>query len=456
MRLASSALSLARAALRAVDPERATARAIRRHGETLAVGGRRVAPGPGGRWHVVAIGKAAGRMVAGAHRALGGPVPGIAVTSRGSPTAPPPIRTWIGEHPVPGSGSERAGRAVARFVDGLGPADAVLFLISGGGSALAELPWPPIGIREVARTTELLLSSGMPIGAANAVRRHLSRLKGGRLAARVRSGRFATVAISDVIGDEPCEVASGPTVPDPTTFRDALAAARHYGILARLPSSVRSHLRAGAAAEARTGASRRRRGGGGPFAFAATNATAVDAAARAARARWFRVVRLPRPIVGPTDRAARRFAARLLSEAAKGHGRVAVVGGGETTVRLPPHPGRGGRNQEFALVAARCIAGRPALVLSIGTDGIDGPTDAAGGWVDGTSAARARAEGIDLAAALARHDSLPVLERLGGLVRTGPTGTNVTDLHVGLAEPVSPGTGSRRGPGARASRRRRS
>ncbi len=432
MSLASDALAIARAGIRAADPDAAVRRVLHRGPGEVRVGRMRLAPGGHGRIHVVALGKAAGRMADAARRVLGSGVVGIAVTSPGSPAAHGRIRTLRGNHPLPGPASLRAGRALLRYVDRLSEDDAVLFLISGGGSALAEVPRPPVTLADLEKTTSVLLASGLSIRVANALRRKLSEIKGGRLAARVRSRRYATVAISDVVGDPPLDVASGPTVFDPTSARRAIRLARTSKIYRQLPLRVRTLLEREARARARPHRTSAR-----AYVFAATNATALAGAAGAARRRGYRTVVADRPIVGDTDRAARAFVRRMaIAGGLRGARRIAWIAGGETTVELGSKPGRGGRNQEFALTAAPLIAGRPALVLSVGTDGIDGPTDAAGGWVDGTTARRAEALGIDLARELRRHNAYPVLQRLGSLVRTGPTGTNVTDLHVGLRVPT--------------------
>jgi glycerate 2-kinase len=458
MPLASDARAIARAGVRAVRPDAAVRRTVDRRGARIRVGARSIALGPGGRVAVVAIGKAAGAMADAAVDRLGPDVEGIVVTPRGYPAPRRRLELRFGEHPIPGAGSFRAGRALLDFVGRRAARDAILFLISGGGSAAAEAAAPGLSEAELARTTELLLGSGAPIGAMNAVRRHLSAIKGGRLALAAGPAPFATVALSDVVGDRPADIASGPTVGDPSTFRTARAVLREYALARRVPSAVAAHLRRGALGRLpetpRPSDPRLRRA---PFVVAASNRTAREAARDAARRRGYRTQLLRTPIVGETRPAGVRFARALLRASATGR-RVALVGGGETTVTLGPRPGRGGRNQEFAIAAARLLAGRAALVLSIGTDGIDGPTDAAGGWVDGRTVDRAARRGVDLDRALRRHATYAALERLGGLLRTGSTGTNVTDLHVGLAV-----TSARRGTGessrrsaAPSSRRRRS
>ena len=455
MTLASDARKIFRAGLLAVAPERAVRRNLRRVGRTIRVGGRSLRLPTHGTVRVVAIGKAAGPMADAAVAAVRPVDSAIVVTPHGYPRPRGRFRVVYGEHPVPGRGSFRAGRALLEFVRESGPRDVVLFLISGGGSAVAESPVDPLSPSDISRTTELLLASGAPIGAMNAIRRHLSRIKGGRLAEATGEARFATLTLSDVVGDVPEDIASGPTVADPTTFRDALTAVRKYDLEPRLPRTVVDHLESGGRGRVpETPKPQDARFRAAPFVLVGSNALALRASSRAARALGYRPELVHRPITGDTGSAATRFARRLLEGA--GDTRRALVGGGETTVRLGSRPGRGGRNLEFALRTARGIAGRPAVILSAGTDGIDGPTDAAGGWVDGGSWGRSRALGVDIPAALAHHASYEALERLGALLKTGPTGTNVMDLHIGLIEPMLiPSREGRRRRGGVPSNRRR-
>ncbi|HLM91440.1 MAG TPA: DUF4147 domain-containing protein [Thermoplasmata archaeon] len=437
MRLASEARAIARAGIRAVDPGRVVRAAVHRHAGGLIVVGRPLVPGTGGRLHVVGLGKAAAEMADAVVRVAGRDVEGLVAVPRGYPAPRSGIRVAWGNHPVPGPASLNAGRALLREVRSTEAADRLVFLISGGGSAVAEVPAPGLSLSDLARTTRELLASGAPIQSMNAVRRHISAIKGGQLAPVGAAGRFATLAISDVVGDAPENVASGPTVPDPTTFRDALRVVGRYSLTPRLPSRVVDHLVEGTRDQhPETPKPSDPRFRGARFHFVATNRTALDAAADAARQRGYAARVVSSHVVGETRLAAGRFASELVR--GTGRGPRALLSGGETTVRLGPRPGKGGRNQEFALAAASRIADRSGcLVLSLGTDGIDGPTDAAGGWVDGTTLARARRVGVDLAAALRDHTSYDALERLGSLVRTGPTGTNVMDLHVGLVRPQS-------------------
>jgi len=432
MTLVSDATAIARAGVRAADPARAVRRELRCHERWVQIGRARLVRPTGGRLHLVAIGKAAGAMVDAAVRVVGRDAEGISVTPSGYPPPRARIPVLRGEHPIPRSGSFRAGDRLLAYVRSTRPEDVLVYLISGGGSAVAEVPATPLRRSDLTATTRELLRSGAPIGGLNALRRHLSAIKGGQLALAAPARRFGTLVLSDVVGDPPPDIASGPTVGDPSTFGTALEVVRSWRLGRRLPPRVVQRLRAGARGAwpetPKPSEPRLRRA---PFVVAASNRHAVAAAAEEARCRGYRPRVVAGPIVGETRAAGIRFARALL--AVRSGDRTALVGGGETTVTLGPRPGRGGRNQEFALAAASPLEGRNALVLSIGTDGIDGPTDAAGGWTDGRTMLRARARRVDLEVALHRHASYAALERLGALLRTGPTGTNVTDLHVGLA-----------------------
>jgi glycerate 2-kinase len=438
----SDALAIARASIRAVDPRRAVLRSLRRSGSGLLVENRRVPLAFGERVHVVAVGKAASAMADAAASRLGPLVAeGLVVHRRGDP---PPQCGWpeiFGAHPVPNADSRHAGERVERFVTSRPSGAFLLFLLSGGGSAILEAPAAGVRMADIAATARQLLASGAPIQAMNTLRRHLSRVKGGWLRVRAAPRPSATLAISDVVGDTPWDIASGPTVPDPTTFRDAVRAARRWAVWDRLPTGVRAYLHAGLSGQRpetpKPGDPAFR---GGSFHLVATNRIALKAAERAARHRGYRAILLSRTVVGETAPVARRQAAvlrRVADEGRPWRRPAALLSGGETTVTLGASNGTGGRNQEFALACATGLRGLPAVcALSLGTDGIDGPTDAAGGIVTGETVDAARRAGVNLARALADHNAYPALVRLGGLVRTGPTGTNVMDLHVLLAGSV--------------------
>ncbi|MCI4348645.1 MAG: DUF4147 domain-containing protein [Thermoplasmata archaeon] len=442
-------------------------RQLRRSGSTLWIAGRAMRLGTSPRVHLVAFGKAAGAMVEGAQDRLGPwSAGGIAVARDPPPFPLPGIQFLLGEHPVPKEGSLRSGGAVLEYVRAVPSEDAVLFLVSGGASSLLEAPWEGMGLWEISQTYAALLGSGAPIEAVNAIRRHLSPVKGGRVAEATATNRFATLAISDVVGDAPHDIASGPTVPDPSSFLDALHAVTSFHLEEKLPLPVLEYLKMGVrGARPETPKPTERRLAQAPFALAASTRVAVDAAASRARRLGYRPLVLSSRIVGRTEDVARVHAAILVERArAEGTGGPwALLSGGETTVTLPAHSGRGGRNQQFALAAVGTLDGvRRVALLSIGTDGIDGPTDAAGGCVTGATAERARSLGLDVDAALEEHASYEALGRLGCRITTGPTGTNVSDLNVGLVGPAprgrsTGGTGrSSRRSGARASRRRRS
>ncbi len=434
MSLASDARAIGWAGVKAADPRAAVRAALAVRGDRLWLGGRPFASRSAGRVHLLAVGKAAGAMVDAAVELLGGRAAGIAAVARGYPAPRADIETWYGDHPVPTRRSVEAGRRLLDYARRIPPSEPALFLISGGGSAIADVPAPGLSAADLEQAGAALVRSEAPIGPISCVRRHLSAFKGGQWAAATVAATAGTIALSDVVGDVPHVIASGPTVPDPTTFADALNVLARYGLGPRLPRRAVRHLAEGArgrrAETVKPGTSRIDRW---PFVLGATNSTAVAAARAEATRRGYRAVAVDSPLDGETATAARWTArwVRAIAESRLVRGPWAVVAGGETTVRLPPSAGKGGRNQEFALAAGRELDGAPPLVIaSLGTDGIDGPTDAAGGWADPRLVRDARRRGIDLDRALARHDAYPALRRLGRLWKTGPTGTNVMDLHV--------------------------
>ncbi len=464
--LASDARAIARAGIRAVAPERAVRRHLTRKGSRVWVGSSSVAVGPGEVVNVLAVGKAAPRLAAAAYRVLGRGTRGLVVAPESAPDLAFPFELLRGGHPIPDRRSVAAARAALRFLREAPPGP-VLFLISGGGSAILEAPVPEVPLADLRRATRLLLASGAPIQSLNALRRHLSVVKGGQLGLAAAGRAGATLALSDVVGDRPEEIASGPTVPDPSTFAEAVAGARRYGLWGALPTPIRRHLAEGARGRRpETPKPGDPRLAGRPFLLIGTNRTALEGAAAEAARRGYPPLVLSSRIVGEAVEVAGVHTAILREIAGSGlpvRPPACLLSGGETTVTLGPHPGRGGRNQEFALRAALDLDGVPGVVaLSVGTDGIDGPTDAAGGWADGATAGRARRRGLSVESALAAHASYDLLAAVGTLWRTGPTGTNVSDLRVLLAgrPPRGPATGDtgrgRRPTAGRSSRRRRS
>jgi glycerate-2-kinase len=350
------------------------------------------------------------------------------------------VAIGAGAHPVPDAASVDAGlRALAVANAARLRGEWLIVLLSGGASAMMELPVDALTLEDLAATTRVLLASGLPIAQMNAVRKHLSAIKGGQLGAAAR--QTVTYALSDVhapVENDPSVIGSGPTVADASTYQDAIDALDRAGLTGRVPSAVREWLAAGVAGthpdtpkpgDDRLADSR--------FFIVGDRGTVVGAAAAEARSRGYDVTTIDRPIVGEARDAAKAF----IDGAPRGSRPAALIGGGETTVRLPSDRpvGRGGRNQEFALAIARELAPlAPAVFVSAGTDGIDGRTDAAGAFADETTVRRAAAAGVDIDAALRAHASYDVFARLDDLLVTGPTGTNLGDLQVLLLAPPVP------------------
>lgn len=379
---------------------------------------------------VVAAGKAAQPMADAFVRAHPGPIRDVRVAA--------------GSHPVPDTESARAGvEALALAAQSRACGDRLVVLLSGGASSMLVSPAEGIALEDKIALTHLLLRSGLPIGDLNAIRKHLSAIKGGQLAAA--AGRSVTFALSDVHGpveDDPAVIGSGPTVGDPATFDDAERALRAAGLMAAVPASVRLRLARGIRGEVReTIKPGDPRLASAAFVLAGSRRDAMEGARDEALARGYEVECLGPPIVGEASLAGAAFVDRVRAGVRDRSRPRCIIASGETTVTLPLSgvTGRGGRNQEFALAAASGLQDLGACALaSVGTDGIDGPTAAAGACADATTIARAIAMGLDPAAALRAHDAYPFFEALGDLVVTGPTGTNVGDLQILLLAPRRP------------------
>lgn len=425
------------AAVRAVDPAEAIRRHVVRNGARLTIGRERVDLTRAGQIVVVGLGKAGAPMAAAVEEILGDRISrGVVVTKYGHAQPTQVIRIHEAGHPVPDDAGIAGAQAVLDHVTGLGPDDVVLVLISGGGSALTPAPVDGITLGEKQALTKALLACGADIREMNTLRKHISRIKGGQLARAAAPARVFTLILSDIVGDPLDAIASGPTVPDPRTYADALAILDKYGIRRDVPASIRAHLEAGAAGKVpetpkpddplfRRVAS----------VMVASNIQALEAAQAEAKRLGFRTMILSSFVEGETREIARIHAALALEVRASGHPLrppACLITGGETTVTLKG-TGKGGRNQEFALAAALDIAGVPdVVILSAGTDGTDGPTDAAGAVADGDTVARAHAAGLAPRAVLDGNDAYPFFERLGDLVITGPTRTNVMDVRLVL------------------------
>jgi hydroxypyruvate reductase len=388
---------------------------------------------PRGRTVVVGAGKAAAAMAKAVEEHWPGPLSGLVITRYGHGLPLQHIEVVEAGHPVPDAAGTAAAARILAGVRGLGADDLVLFLASGGGSALMVLPVPGIALEDKRLVTRALLTSGATIGEINCVRKHLSAIKGGRLAAAAAPARVVTLAISDVPGDDPTVIASGATVPDPTTFAQARAILAKYAIVP--PSSVAAHLAAAKDESPKPGDPRLARS---EFTLMARPQDALLAAAGVARRAGVTPIVLGDAIEGEARDVALVHAgiARQAARAKLIVGERAVqlpavlLSGGETTVTVRGK-GRGGRNAEFLLALAVALGGHPGIhALAADTDGIDGTEDNAGALYGPDTAARADAQGIDLGARLADNDGYSAFQALGDLVVTGPTRTNVNDFRA--------------------------
>ena len=376
-------------------------------------------PRPKGRTVIVGAGKSAASM-ATALEAAWPDAEGVVVTRYDHAVPTNRIRVLQASHPVPDANSEDAARQILAAVQGLGPDDLVVALMSGGASALMELPAEGLTLADLQRVNADLLESGAPIAAMNAVRKHLSAIKGGRLAAAAAPARVVTIAISDVPGDDPATIGSGPTIPDPTTWADIRAIAARYGLtLPRTdgretpkPHEISPDVR-----------------------LIATPQKALEAAAGVARAHGLTPLILGDAIEGLAPEVATVMAG--IARSVRGHGHptgapCVLLSGGETTVALPHgHRLKGGRNTEFLLALGLSLQGAPRIwALAGDTDGIDGNQEAAGAVIGPDTLARAAAAGLAPAALLAAHDSYTLFKALGDLIQTGPTLTNVNDFRA--------------------------
>lgn len=425
---------LIRAGLDASDPYHALLNTVSLNGHSLRVG-RLVYD----LTHVncvmaVGAGKASARMAQALEAALGTRLEaGLVIVKKGHTL--PTKRTTVLEasHPIPDRAGLQATRRLLALIQDLTPRDLLFVLLSGGASSLLPAPVPGVTLTDKQRTTRLLLRSGATINEVNVVRKHLSLIKGGGLTASTQA-KIVTLILSDVIGDDLGSIGSGPTAADPSTFADAVGVLQRYGSWHAVPAAVRRYLqqgRKGGRTETLKSGSRRLRCV--QHHIIGNNRIMLEAVARAAQQGGLHTKFVPHPITGEA-----RVAAKQLTDLAKaitgGHGILkrpcCVVAGGETTVTVTGR-GKGGRAQEFVASAAFEIAGLPnTWVVALGTDGTDGPTDAAGAIVSGSTVARAKKLGIDLRSSLNRHNTYPALKALGCHIHTGPTGTNVNDLYL--------------------------
>lgn len=428
-------------ALLAADPRTIIRKTVKLQSNNLNVSTLSLRLGEFRRIVVVGGGKASADMALEIERILGSRITGGSVNIPGY-TRPWPTSSRIAfipaTHPIPSEKGFRGVRNMLRLVGQPSRKDLVICLISGGGSALMPFPSTGIPLADKQRATELLLKSGATIHETNAVRKHLSEIKGGRLAERLYPATVLSLMISDVVGDELGSIASGPTFPDDTTYRDAYEVLRGRGLWPRVPRSVRDHISKGVKGElpetpnAESPVFKRVHNvlvGSGLFSCAA--------AARALKKRGYRTLTLSTMIQGEAKEIGKALSS-IVSDIWKNQipmaPPAAIVAGGETTVTVHGK-GRGGRNQELTLSSALAIQGmKNVLVASAGTDGVDGPTNAAGAIADGTSVERASRKGLDSRAFLEDNNSYSFFKKLNDLIVTGPTGTNVNDIMIGIVE----------------------
>jgi hydroxypyruvate reductase len=437
----TKALSILKASLAAVEPARAIPERVGLRQDLLTV------KGPGNRnavklnlrqynsLYILGAGKAAAAMAAACEKILGGRIrQGLVVTKYGHGRVLKHIRVVEAGHPVPDRAGREGAREMLSFLRQAGKGDLIIFLTSGGCSALLPAPVPSVPLKDKQKLTGLLLRSGATIQEINTVRKHISLSKGGRLARAAFPARVVNLIVSDVVGDDLDIIGSGPFVPDPSTYRDSLQVLEKYRLIPATPAAIVAWLKKGS-----VGAVEETPKPGDPLFNRVTNLilinnrAALTAAAARAEAWGFQTLLLTSGITGEARTLAQFYGALAREIQASGHPAkppACLLAGGEPTVTLKGR-GLGGRNTELALAVAREIKGLPGtLFLSAGTDGTDGPTDAAGATVDGRTWARALKKGLIPEKYLEENDSYHFFQEAGGLVITGPTGTNVMDVHI--------------------------
>lgn len=440
MTLREAGLEIFKAVVRAGDVRPLIERPLFREGSFLSAGSVTFDISKFHRLFIVGAGKASGAMATALEDLIGDRISdGLVVVKDGHRTRTRRVRQVEAGHPVPDERGLAAARDLLDLLKSADHDDLVIFLISGGGSALLPAPVLPITLAEKRALTRLLLDAGATINELNAVRKHCSEIKGGRLAQAAAPASVLSLILSDVIGDPLDVIASGPTAPDPTTYADALAVLDRFQLRDRAPRSVVSHLERGARGEITETPKT-----DDPLFSRVTNlvignnSVIVEAAVRKAEALGYRPFLLTQHLQGEAREAAREFAARAAAIQSQGQPvppPACVVSGGETTVTVRGR-GRGGRCQEFCLAAALAIEGmRDVVVLAAGSDGGDGPTDAAGAIADGGSLERGRGEGLEARELLDSNDSYRFFSTVGDLIVTGPTLTNLLDLYLLLIGP---------------------
>lgn len=389
--------------------------------------------------YLIGCGKAVFKMVSAIENILGEKINGgLAVTKYGYAITSKLTKVNIVEagHPVPDRNGYTATLQISKILQMAGKDDLIIALLSGGGSSLWAMPVPQVTLFDLQQTTQLLVNSGADICQINTVRKHLSEISGGFAAFKAFPATVAVLVISDVIGDRLDTIASGPFFPDNTSFLDAIEILEQYGCFDKLENSVRKYL-----IEGKNGLHRETPEKDSPcfnnvnHYIIASNKKAISAAKICAENLGFKTIIIDEPTYGETSIAAKEFCNKVKTLCQKYTGKLCIIAGGETTVTLKNNFGKGGRNQEFALAAAIEISGTKGLtILSCGTDGTDGPTDANGAVVDGDTYQKCIYSGLDPSIYLKNHDSYTLFNKIKSLVKTGPTFTNVMDLQIGVLQ----------------------
>jgi glycerate 2-kinase len=429
------AMEIFQAALEAVDPVEATLRHVKLENEVLQIGDQSFELKDFDRILVVGAGKAGAPMARALENLLGERIDdGAIVVKEGHGLPLDKVRIHEASHPVPDERGIRGAEDILTLASAAGDRDLMICVISGGGSALLVAPAEGVTLEDKQAVTRLLLACGADIHEINTVRKHLSRAKGGGLARVAYPATMVSLILSDVIGDDLNVIASGPAVPDTSTFADARGVFQKYDIWDRIPESVQHRIQSGLAGDIEDTP----KAGDAIFRrcyseLVGTNIQALIAAGRAAKGLGYQPLILSSTVEGEAREVVKMFTAFAKEVRSSGNPLAApacILCGGETTVTIQGE-GKGGRNQEFALASAMAIAGMDnVLVLSGGTDGTDGPTDAAGAIADGRTVARARANGLDPLDYLRRNDAYHFFQPLDDLILTGPTRTNVSDVYM--------------------------
>ncbi len=436
-KMRTDAIKIFHAGLEAVDPVAAVRRYVSLDHEQLTVGGKIFDLSQVNALLIVGAGKASGAMALALEEILAERIAGgLVVVKYGHAVDLSRISLVEAAHPIPDKNGQEGAERIRKHMAMAGENDLVICLMSGGGSALLPSPGPGLSLTDKQETIQVLMSCGATIHEINTIRKHLSRIKGGQLALSAHPARVVSLILSDVVGDDLDVIASGPTVPDPSTFQDCMNILSKYRIAEKLPKTIIRHFVDGAQGKIKETPKP------GHPAFDHTehfiignNFQALDAARLYAESLGYNTVMLTSQLTGETRDAAHFHATIVREMAQSGHPAAppaCLLSGGETTVSLKGK-GKGGRNQEFALASAIALEDfGPVVCLSAGTDGTDGPTDAAGAIMDSTTLLRAKTKGLDAAVYLDDNDSYHFFQELGDLFMTGPTRTNVMDMRIAL------------------------